>query len=139
MRRGIHPPAALLNAETAQLASAGKWQAAPGSGPRTLHFHPNGTTAYCMNELASAVDVLTWNKSDGTLTTVTRVELNPDRSKPTSTGCDTVITRDGRFVYFANRGDDVPDSSRAASKTRTSPADQLFGWPRLKRMVPHLH
>lgn len=95
-----------LNAETAELTGAGTWKAQPGSGPRTLHFHPNGVTAYCMNELASAVDVLHWNKADGSLTTVTRVELNPDRSKPTSTGCDTVITRDGRFVYFANRGDD---------------------------------
>ncbi len=95
-----------LNAATAELKGAGKFTSKPGSGPRTLHFHPNGVTAYCMNELASAVDVLRWNKADGSLTFVTRVELNPDRSKPTSTGCDTVITKDGRLVYFANRGDD---------------------------------
>jgi len=106
-----------LNSETAQLTAAGKWQAAPGSGPRTLHFHPNGTTAYCMNELVSAVDVLAWHKDNGSLTTVTRVELNPDRSKPTSTGCDTVITRDGRFVYFANRGDDFLYAFKVDPKT----------------------
>ena len=40
----------------------------PGAGPRTLHFHPNGTTAYCMNEMKSTVDVLNWNKADGSLT-----------------------------------------------------------------------
>lgn len=106
-----------LNAATAELAGAGKWEAKAGSGPRTLHFHPNGVTAYCMNELASAVDVLHWNKADGSLSTVTRVELNPDRSKPTSTGCDTVITRDGRFVYFANRGDDFIYAFHADAKT----------------------
>jgi 6-phosphogluconolactonase len=106
-----------LNADTAELTGAGKWEAKPGSGPRTLHFHPNGVTAYCMNEMASAVDVLHWNKADGSLTTVTRVELNPDRSKPTSTGCDTVITRDGRFVYFANRGDDFIYAFHADAKT----------------------
>jgi 6-phosphogluconolactonase len=106
-----------LNADTAELTAAGKWEAKPGSGPRTLHFHPNGTTAYCMNELASAVDVLHWNKADGSLTTVTRFELSPDRSKPTSTGCDTVITRDGRFVYFANRGDDFIYACSADPKT----------------------
>jgi 6-phosphogluconolactonase len=106
-----------VNAGTAELTSAGKWKAEPGSGPRTLHFHPNGVTAYCMNELASAVDVLHWSKADGSLTTVTRVELNPDRSKPTSTGCDTVITRDGRFVYFANRGDDFIYAFHADAKT----------------------
>lgn len=106
-----------LNSETAELTSAGKWTAAPGSGPRTLHFHPNGTTAYCMDELASAVDVLTWHKEDGSFTHVSRFELNPDRSKPTSTGCDTVITRDGRFVYFANRGDDFIYACSADART----------------------
>jgi len=106
-----------LNAETAELTAAGKWTAAPGSGPRTLHFYPNGLVAYCMNELASAVDVLHWNKADGSLKTGTRFELSPDRGKQTSTGCDTVITRDGRFVYFANRGDDFIYACSADSKT----------------------
>ncbi|UWZ86087.1 lactonase family protein [Occallatibacter riparius] len=106
-----------LNSETAELTPAGKWDAKPGSGPRTLHFHPNGTIAYCMNELASAVDILRWNKADGSLETLSRFELNPDRSKPLSTGCDTVITRDGRFVYFANRGDDFIYACSADPKT----------------------
>jgi 6-phosphogluconolactonase len=106
-----------LNAETAGLTAAGRFNSKPGSGPRTLHFHPNGATAYCMNELASAVDVLRWNKTDGNFSVVTRVELNPDRSKATSTGCDTVITRDGRNVYFANRGDDFIFSFRADPNT----------------------
>jgi len=106
-----------LNSDTAELTHAGKWEAKPGSGPRTLHFHPNGAIAYCMNELASAVDLLRWNKADGSLETVSRFELNPDRSKPTSTGCDTVITRDGRFVYFANRGDDFIYACRSDLKT----------------------
>ncbi len=95
-----------LTAATAELKGAGQYTAKPGSGPRTLHFHPNGTTAYSMNELTSTVDVLKWNKADGSLKFVTQVDLKPDRSKPKSTGCDTVITKDGRNVYFANRGDD---------------------------------
>lgn len=95
-----------LDAATAQLKPAGKYEAHPGSGPRTLHFHPNGTTAYSMNELNSTVDVLKWNKADGSLTYVTRIRLLPKMSHAKSTGCDTVITKDGRHVYFANRGDD---------------------------------
>ncbi len=91
---------------TAAMSPAGIYRAQPGSGPRTLHFHPNGRTAYSMNEMASAVDILDWHKDDGGLTFVQRVELMPaDYSGPTATGCDTVITRDGRFVYFCNRGD----------------------------------
>src|SRR6266568_8448902 len=50
---------------TAVLTSAGAYQAAPGAGPRTLHFHPNGHTAYSVNELNSTVDVLEWHKESG--------------------------------------------------------------------------
>ncbi|MFZ0336695.1 MAG: lactonase family protein [Terracidiphilus sp.] len=90
---------------TAQMTDAGIYRAKPGSGPRTLHFHPNGRTAYCMDELVSTVDVLDWHKDDGGLTYVTTIELLPAGSTGVSTGCDTVISRDGWFVYFANRGD----------------------------------
>ena len=95
-----------LNAATAQLTPAGTYHSQPGAGPRTLHFHPNGVTAYCMNELNSSVAVLKWNKTDGSLSPITTLDLQPDASKDLSTGCDTVISRDGRSVYFANRGDD---------------------------------
>ena len=95
-----------LDAAKAQLKPAGKYKAQADSGPRTLHFHPNGTTAYSMNELNSTVDVVQWNKADGSLTFVTRIKLLPNGPDPKSTGCDTVITKDGRNVYFANRGDD---------------------------------
>jgi 6-phosphogluconolactonase len=90
------------------MTPAGIYRGAPGSGPRTLHFHPNGHTAYLMDELVSTVDLLHWHKDDGGLTFVDRIELLPADYKPStvaSTGCDTVITRDGQFVYFANRGD----------------------------------
>ncbi|MGA2569081.1 MAG: lactonase family protein [Terracidiphilus sp.] len=90
---------------TAQMTSAGTYRAAPGSGPRTLHFHPNRHTAYSMNELVSTVDVLDWHKADGSLTLVDRIELLPSGYKGPTRGCDTVVTRDGRFVYFANRDD----------------------------------
>jgi 6-phosphogluconolactonase len=90
---------------TAQMTPAGTYHGAPGSGARTLHFHPNGHTAYCMNELASTVDVLEWHKSDGSLTLVRRIDLLPADYHGPTRGCDTVITRDGKFVYFANRDD----------------------------------
>jgi 6-phosphogluconolactonase len=90
---------------TAAMTPAGTYRGAPGSGARTLHFHPNGHTAYCMNELVSIVDVLQWNKADGSLTLVTRIPLLPANYHGPTRACDTVISRDGRFVYFANRDD----------------------------------
>jgi 6-phosphogluconolactonase len=107
-----------VNPSSGELKAAGVYKAKPGSGPRTLHFHPNGHTAYSMNELNSTVDVLEWNKADGSLTRKSTFDLHP-KTIPgvTSTGCDTVITKDGKFVYFANRGDDFLFSCRADEDT----------------------
>ena len=102
---------------TAGLTAAGTYRGAPGSGARTLHFHPNGRTAYCMNEIDSTVDVLEWHKADGSLTLADRIELLPADYHGATRGCDTVITRDGRFVYFANRDDDFLYAFKADTKT----------------------
>lgn len=95
-----------VNAASAMLTAAGAYRAKPGAGPRTLHFHPNGHTAYSVNELKSTVDVLEWKKADGSLTRKSEIELLPKDSHGESRACDTVITRDGKYVTFANRGDD---------------------------------
>jgi 6-phosphogluconolactonase len=102
---------------TARMTPAGTYHGAPGSGARTLHFHPNGRTAYCMNELVSTVDVLEWHKTDGSLTLKSRIELLPADYHGPTRACDTVITRDGRFVYFANRDDNFLYAFRADAKT----------------------
>ena len=109
---------------TAQMTAAGTYRGAPGSGARTLHFHPNGHTAYCMNELASTVDVLDWHKADGSLTLVDRIDLLPADYHGPTRGCDTVITRDGRFVYFANRDDDFLYAFKRRREDRQADADE---------------
>jgi 6-phosphogluconolactonase len=106
-----------LDAATAKLTPAGAYKAQPGAGPRTLHFHPNGHTAYSVNELVSIVDVLEWSSSDGSLTLVTRIPLLPAGYKGNTRACDTVITRDGRFVYFANRDNDFLSTFSADFRT----------------------
>jgi 6-phosphogluconolactonase len=106
-----------FNASTAMLTAAGAYHAHPGAGCRTLHFHPNGHTAYCMNELNSTVDLLNWSNLDGSLTFVSRIELLPEGYHGPTRGCDTVITKDGRFVYFANRDNDFLYSFKAEEKT----------------------
>jgi 6-phosphogluconolactonase len=102
-----------VNVATAQLTAAGTYRAAAGAGPRTLHFHPNNKTAYCVNELASTVDVLSWDRTDGSLTLIKRISLLPEGYTGPTRGCDTVITKDGKFVYFANRDNDFIYSFRA--------------------------
>ena len=114
-----------FSTQTAELKRAGAYHSEPGAGPRTLHFHPNGHTAYSMNEMASSVDVLKWNKADGSLTRLDTVHLLPPNARVPdkkdapegNTGCDTVITKNGRFVYFANRGTDFLYSFKADPAT----------------------
>jgi 6-phosphogluconolactonase len=88
---------------SAAITPAGAYKAQPGAGPRTLHFHPNGHTAYSVNELNSTVDVLEWSKNDGSLALGTRVELLPEGYDGPTRACDAVISVSGKFVYFANR------------------------------------
>jgi 6-phosphogluconolactonase len=98
-----------LDAATATLTANDPpmWKSAPGAGPRALAFHPNGKWAYCVCEMGSSVVVLDWNAEARTLTTVQTVKMIPaDYQGPTSTGCDIVITRDGKHAYAANRGYD---------------------------------
>jgi len=108
-----------LDAGSAQLTSVGAYHAHAGSGPRTLHFHPNGKFAYCMNELNSTVDVLIWNANDRALMPIQNVKLLPEDGDKTvvNTGCDTVLTRDGRFAYFANRGNNFLIAFQIDEKT----------------------
>ncbi len=102
---------------TAGMTPAGTYKGALGSGPRTLHFHPNGHTAYCMNEIVSTVDVLEWNKADGSLSLVKRINLLPEGYTGPTRGCDTVISQNGRFVYFANRDNDFLYAFKSDWKT----------------------
>lgn len=101
-----------LDAKTAKLTPAGSWKSDAGAGPRTLHFAIGGAVAgkvaYCVNELACTVDVLSHNAADGSLKTVQQVELlGPNQpAGVVNSACDTVLTRDGRFAYIANRGND---------------------------------
>jgi 6-phosphogluconolactonase len=107
----------VLHLSLPSLNPAGTYRTRPGAGPRTLRFHPNGHTAYCVNELDSTVDVLDWSKADGSLTLITRIELLPEGYHGPTRACDTVITKDGRFVYFANRDNDFLYSFHADAKT----------------------
>jgi 6-phosphogluconolactonase len=93
-----------LNTETAALTPAGTYQTKPGAGARTMHFHPNGHTAYSINELNSTVDVLEWNKTDGSLKLADCIHLLPAGYTGDTHASDTAISKDGKFVYFANRG-----------------------------------
>ena len=97
-----------LDASTANLVAnePSQWKSAEGAGPRALLFHPNGKLAYCVNELDSTVNVLSWDASAGSLTTLQTASYLPEGHQGPSAPSDIVIDKQARFAYVANRLDD---------------------------------
>jgi 6-phosphogluconolactonase len=78
----------------------------PGSGPRHLAFHPNGKVLYSINELLSTVTVFSYAPDKGALEKVQVLSALPAGFGGTSWTAEIEVSRDGRFAYGSNRGDD---------------------------------
>ncbi|MDE1549004.1 lactonase family protein [Jeotgalibaca caeni] len=92
--------------EDGKLTESSRYKAKPGTGPRHLVFHPNGTTVYLLGELSSEVEVLSYNKEDGSLTYQDRISMIPESHTSFNGGAAIRITKDGKYVYASNRGHD---------------------------------
>ncbi|CAM5594607.1 Lactonase family protein OS=Streptomyces fumanus OX=67302 GN=GCM10018772_67090 PE=3 SV=1 [Streptomyces fumanus] len=79
----------------------------PGSGPRHLAFHPDGTRAYVVNELAPTVTVCRWDAPDGVLRPLTEIPVLPGTPSGDVFPSGIVASADGRFVWTATRGADL--------------------------------
>ena len=84
------------------------------AGPRHLAFHPNGRFAYVVNEFANTVTLLTRETPGGTLLSQSfgfaKQASYPTRSEGfdgESYASHVAVSRDGRFLYAANRGADA--------------------------------
>ncbi|MEJ1240215.1 lactonase family protein [Chryseolinea sp. T2] len=77
----------------------------PGSGPRHLAFHPNGKTAYLVEELTSTVCVFGVNTETGALRVMQdTVRALPSSFTGTNTSADIHFHPNGKFLYMSNRG-----------------------------------
>ncbi|MEV5015514.1 lactonase family protein [Streptomyces sp. NPDC053780] len=79
----------------------------PGSGPRHLAFHPDGSHAYVLNELAPTVTVCRWDAAEGVLQPLTEVPVLTGAPAGDAYPSGVVVSPDGRFVWTATRGEDV--------------------------------
>lgn len=80
---------------------------APGSGPRRLAFHPSGRTVYLLNELTADIQTLHWNPEDGALTHRQSLSTDAPGHTGTTSAAELAISRDGRFLYTSNRGENT--------------------------------
>ena len=76
-----------------------------GSGPRHLAFHSTLPIAYLICELDATVEVLSYDKENGTFTNLDKIALTTEDQQ--AWGGAIRITRDGRFLYASNRGFDA--------------------------------
>lgn len=81
--------------------------AAPGSGPRHLAFAPDGRFVYLLAELTSEVMALRWDAQQGRLTLLQTVQTSSPEFSGTRSGAEVAVSRDGRFVYVENRGENT--------------------------------
>ncbi|MFT5386012.1 MAG: 6-phosphogluconolactonase, partial [Saprospiraceae bacterium] len=74
-----------------------------GSGPRHMVWHPNGTSAYILNELTGSIEHWIWNDSLSQRNQI--VSLKPDFSEAFAGSADIHIDKSAQFVYASLRGD----------------------------------
>ncbi|MGW4034497.1 lactonase family protein [Streptomyces sp. NPDC004838] len=95
-----------LDPEAGELKQHGETALRPGSGPRHLAFHPAGTHAYVLNELAPTLTVCRWDAATGVLEPVGETPVLPTDSEGPSYPSEVVVSHDGRHLWAANRGHD---------------------------------
>ena len=87
------------------LAEVAQYKTKAGSGPRHLAFHPTLLIAYLICELDATIEVLSYDKENGTFKNLDKIALTTEDQQ--AWGGAIHITRDGRFLYASNRGFDA--------------------------------
>jgi 6-phosphogluconolactonase len=79
--------------------------APPGSGPRHLAFGATGKFVYLLTEMSADIMVLRWDAAHGNLTFVQSLPISSSSFSGTKSGAEVAVSRDGRFVYIEDRGE----------------------------------
>ncbi len=76
----------------------------PGSGPRHLAWHPDGTLAFVINELGSTVTAFRYDAQRGALSALQSVSTLPADFQGKNYCAEIVVHPSGKFLYGSNRG-----------------------------------
>jgi 6-phosphogluconolactonase len=128
-----------LDASAGKLTPHGAAKVAPGAGPRHLAFHPEGTTAYVLNELNRTVTAFTFDAESGALTKLQTISSVPD-GVTEGNSAEVRCSADGRFLYTSNRGHDSIASfaidPTTGKLTPTGHVSTGGNWPRNFTLSP---
>jgi len=74
-----------------------------GDGPRHFAFHPNGRWFFSLQEEASTIVLFDYDSARGTLVQKESLSSLPPGFAGSSFSSEIMVSRDGKFVYAANR------------------------------------
>jgi 6-phosphogluconolactonase len=77
----------------------------PGAGPRHLVFHPNKPWIFVLSELDNTITKFTLE--NGKYTKGASTSILDENFKGSSNAADIHISKDGRFIYASNRGENT--------------------------------
>jgi 6-phosphogluconolactonase (cycloisomerase 2 family) len=93
-----------FNGESGTLSQPKTVASSAGAGPRHFAFHPiNRRWFYSLNEEASTLAFMIYNAENGSLVPVKEVSTLPPKFVGTNFTSEVIISRDGKFLYAANR------------------------------------
>jgi 6-phosphogluconolactonase len=90
----------------ATLTRAFRCAAREGAGPRHAVFHPRGDMLFCVNELDNTVTRYAFDAQAGRLQPMQMVSTLAESFTGNSRAAGIQLSRDGRFLYASNRGED---------------------------------
>lgn len=90
-----------------KLTATSQFKFEPGFGTRHLAFHPNGKYVYVLGELSSKLAVLKYNANDASFSHIQTLKTIPDTWTAHNGAAAIHITKDGRFIYTSNRGENT--------------------------------
>jgi 6-phosphogluconolactonase (cycloisomerase 2 family) len=111
----------------------------PGDGPRHFVFHPNGRFFYSLQEEASTLQSYDYSSSNGSLAPKQMLSTLPPKFAGTSFSSELRISRDGKFIYAANRLADsiaIFSVSQSGALTRAGEASTHGDYPRSFTLDP---
>jgi 6-phosphogluconolactonase len=75
----------------------------PGGGPRHFVFDPSGKFGYQLGEMSGAIDVFSWDPSQGKLNLVQRAQSVPHDFFGGNHSAEIEVHPSGKFLYESNR------------------------------------
>jgi 6-phosphogluconolactonase len=94
----------IFQLQDGQLVQVSETTVAPGSGPRHVAFHPNGTVLYVINELTATITALAFDPTTGQLgDEIQTIGTVPDDFPPHKSTAEIMVHPSGKFLYGSNR------------------------------------